>query len=333
MKKELFGKLPSGEEIYLYTVSNDECSLSVMEYGASIVEFTHRETNIVGGFDSLNDYLSDNSNQGRTIGRVANRIKDGIFTIDGVEYSVTKNQYGNCLHGGNSFATKPWKLVEHTDSRITLSYVSKDGEEGFPSTVNTEVSFTLDGSAMIIEYKAIPDGKTPISLTNHTYFNIDGLGETVDNQVLTIYADRYNEIGERLLPTGKRIKVEDTPFDFRTPCVIGERLNEEFKNYDHNYFLCPEKYVEFRGNKLPLAAELSGKTRRMSVYTDQPCVQLYTGYPLGKGADFRGGIKQVRRGALCLETQIEPNSVNYGVGIYGKGEVYSHIAIYKVELL
>ena len=148
---------------------------------------------------------------------------------------------------------------------------------------------------------------------------------------LTLYAKRYTEVGEDLIPTGVRPSVEGTPFDFRAPHTIGERIADTDGGYDHNYLLCPNIFKEYSGNILGLAAALEGDRLSMKVYTDQPGIQLYTGNFLGSGADFAGGIKQVKHGALCLETQTEPNSINHGEGFYGVGKIYTHTTVYSVE--
>ena len=331
MNKEFFGKAPFGGDAHVYTLKNDLCAVKVTDYGATVLSFIFGGKDIVGGFDKLETYSTDDSHQGAIIGRVANRVADARFTMDGKEYHLPKNNGENCLHGGVGFDFRLWEVTEYDDEHIKLTYLSRNGEEGFPSDLTTEVCYILKGSELIIDYKATPDGKTPVSLTNHSYFNLNGFGGDILSHKLTIYADRYTEVGEDLIPTGNRPEVKGTPFDFTEPHTVGERIEETDGGYDHNYILCPESFKEYLGKSLGLIAVLEGDELAMKVYTDQPGVQLYTGNGLLGNADFKGGVKAVKYGGLCLETQREPNSVNHGIGIYDKGEEYTHICVYKVE--
>ena len=331
MNKKMFGIMPSGEEVSLYTLENADTKVTFTDYGAAIVSFEVFGKDVIGGFDTLSDYLKDDSHQGATIGRVANRVGSAKFTMDGKEYHITENDNGNCLHGGVGFDFKIWSVKGYSDTKITFGYTSLDGEEGFPSKLDVEVSYILSGTEIIIDYKATPHGKTPVSLTNHSYFNLDGFGGDILGHTLTIYADRYTKVGEDLIPTGERPALEGTPFDFRAPHKIGERIAETEGGYDHNYMLCPKFYKEYCKKSLGLAAELAGKEIKMQVYTDQVGIQFYTGNFLGLGCDFKGGVKQIKHGALCLETQIEPNSVNSGIGFYDKDETYTHTTVYSFD--
>lgn len=336
MTKTFFGTLPSGDGTHVYTVKNSEASLSVLDYGAKITSFNIGGTEIVGGFDTLDGYVKDTSHQGATIGRVANRIGDACFTMDGKRYTVTENDHGNCLHGGVGFDYRMWTLTDSGDDFLTFAYTSADGEEGFPASLTVRVTFTLQGTALIIDYKAIPDGKTPIALTNHSYFNLDGFGGTVENHIATIYADSYTQVSDSLIPTGIRPSVGGTAFDFRTPHRIGERVGGDFIGYDHNFILSPIKHESFGGTSLALAAEVTNGHLKLSVYTDQPGIQFYIGNFLGsdEGApDFRGGIKPVFHGAFCLEAQTEPDCINHGIGFYDAGEVYTQKTVYKVDVI
>lgn len=331
MTKKFFGKTDRGEDAYIYTLRNSECEAKITDYGATVVAFNVFGKDVVGGFDRLEDYLTDDSHQGATIGRVANRIGGAAFTMDGVEYRVTANDNGNCLHGGCGFDFKLWDVKEYSDNRISFEYISADGEEGFPSRLDTQVTYILSGTELIIDYSATPHGKTPIALTNHSYFNLDGFGKDVLGHTLRIYADRYTAVGPDLIPTGDRPAVANTPFDFTVAHKIGDRIAETDGGYDHNYILSPKVYREYLGKSLGLAAELSGDEIRMSVYTDQDGIQFYTGNFLGNGANFKGGIKQIKHGALCLETQTEPNAVNSGIGFYGLGDIYTQTTVYSFE--
>ena len=331
MEKKLFGKTSSGKEVFTYTLKNDKCSARISDYGATLIAFEVYGTDIVGGFDTLDTYKSDDSHQGATIGRVANRIAGARFVMDGKEYMLTANDHGNCLHGGVGFDFKVWDVKEYDGEKIVLAYSSFDGEEGFPARLDVTVSYILSETDLIIDYKAVPHGKTPISLTNHAYFNLDGFGGDILEHVMTIYADRYTEVDETLIPNGNRPCVKDTAFDFTVARRIGERISDTDGGYDHNFILSPTLYREYLGKRLGLSAEAMGKSLKLSVYTDQPGIQLYTGNFLGNGASFKGGIRQVKHGAFCLEAQTEPNSVNHGIGFYDAGEIYTQTTVYSVD--
>ena len=253
--------------------------------------------------------------------------------MDGKVYTLPDNDHGNCLHGGDGFDHKVWTVTDYSDTAITLEYVSEDGEEGFPAKLRVVVTYKLEGAKLLIDYLAYPEGKTPIALTNHAYFNLDGFGGTIEEHTAVIYADRYTEVDDLLIPNGNRPSVEGTPFDFRTPHTIGERCGKDFIGYDHNFVLSPEKKENLFGKELDLIADVKGKKLGMKVYTDQPGVQFYIGNFLGNGPDFRGGTKQVFHGAFCLETQTEPDCINHGIGFYNAGDVYTHSTVYAVQEL
>lgn len=332
MRKEVFGTTKNGETVELITLTNTDAELKVMTRGATIVSFKPFGVDIVGGYDCLADYEADtDSYQGATVGRVANRIKNAEFTMDGAIYMLTDNDGGNCLHGGDGFSFKVWNIDDVSEDSVTLSYYSPDGEEGFPAGLNVKVKFTLSGAAVIVEYEAIPDGKTPIALTNHSYFNLDGFGGVIDNHIATIYADRYTEVGNDLIPTGERPSVKGTPFDFTSPKKIGEEFGNRIDGYDHNFLLCPEISADFKENRVPLAASVTNGRLTLNVYTDQPGIQFYTGNFLSGAPDFRGGVKRIKHGAFCLEAQTEPNCINHGSGFYDAGEVYRQVTVYEVK--
>ena len=332
MKREKFGTQKSGETIEIVTLANADAEIKIMTRGATIVSFKTFGVHIAAGYDTLADYEADTSTYfGATVGRVANRIADAQFTMDGAIYMVTGNDNGNCLHGGNGYSFRVWNIDQVTDDSVTMSYYSADGEEGFPAGLNVKVKFTLSGAAVIIEYEAIPEGKTPIALTNHSYFNLDGFGGVIDGQIATIYADRYTEVGEGLIPNGNRPLVEGTPFDFRSPKKIGEDFSKSVDGYDHNFILCPEISAEFNDKQFPLIATVTNGSLALNVYTDQPGVQFYTGNFLGGEPDIRGGIKKIKHGAFCLEAQTEPNCINQGIGFYDAGEVYRQTTVYEVK--
>lgn len=333
MQKKLFGILPTGEEIHNYTINGINTSAEIINYGAAIRRLTAFGIDVAGGFDELSSYITNPGNQGGTIGRVSNRIEDASFIMNGVEYHLKQNDGRHCLHGGECFNHAVWQVTAYSDSSVTLRYLSPDGDCGFPGELLTFVTYSFVGDALVIDYKAIPSSKTPIALTNHAYFNLDGFGGDIKDHKLTIFADRYSEINESILPTGEHPLVYGTRFDFTTPTRIGDGLTGGFGGYDHNFILSPKIYETISGKCVALAAVLENDSLRLSVFTDQPGIQLYTGNGLDpvKDPDFRGGIKPLKYGAVCLETQTEPNSTKYGEGFYDVGEVYTHTCVYRLE--
>lgn len=330
MDKRLFGKLPNGEDVYIYRLTDGTATAEIMEYGAAIVSLCpFGDVDVVGGFDTLEAYTQDTSNQGAIVGRVANRIENARFEIDGKVYRLADNDNGNCLHGGVGFQHRLWKVVDYTENSITLSYLSPDGEDGFPANLQIDVSYTLKDAAIIISYTATPDCKTPIALTNHAFFNLDGFGGDIKEHTVQIWADSYSEVNDKLIPTGNHPNVIGTPLDLRLPKKVGEDFSPTFDGYDHNMILFPKFHKEFNNKKIGLAARVENQKMIMQVYTDQPGLQFYTGNFLGNGPDFKGNIPQIRQGALCLEAQTEPNCINHGEGIYEKDQVYKQLTVYE----
>jgi len=332
MEPRLFGTLSGGEEIYIYTLSSGDARAEIMTYGATLVSLIpFGDTDVIGGFDSLRDYVKDNSDQGAVIGRVANRIEGAEFTMDGAIYMLTANESGNCLHGGVGIKRKIWSVEEYDGKTVKLSCFSPDGDDGFPSDLVVKVRYTLDSGALIISYEAIPYGKTPIALTSHTHFNLDGLGGDIKNHEIKIYADRYTEVDERLIPTGERPSVEGTVYDLREFRKVGERFGEDFDGYDRNFILSPYVFKEFLGVNVGLGGSVKNDKLIMNFYTDQPGVQLYTGNFLGGEPNFRGGVKKIKHGTLCLEAQTEPNCVKRGEAFYDIGEIYRQTTVYEFK--
>ena len=333
MEKKLFGTLPTGEDVYIYTLNDGKSVAEIMEYGAAIVSLRpFGDVDVVGGFDTLEAYTKDTSNQGAIVGRVANRIENARFEIDGKIYMLADNDNGNCLHGGVGFQHRLWKVIDYKENRITLSYLSPDGEDGFPANLQVEVTYTLKDGAIIISYTATPDGKTPIALTNHAFFNLDGFGGGIKEHTVQIWAESYSEVNDKLIPTGNHPNVIGTPLDLRLPKKVGEDFSPTFDGYDHNMILFPKLHKEFNNKKFGLAARVENQKMIMQVYTDQPGLQFYTGNFLGNGPDFKGNIPQIRQGALCLEAQTEPNCINHGEGIYEKGQVYKQLTVYEFSI-
>ena len=333
MEKKLFGTLPTGEEVYIYKLSSKNTEVYIMNRGATIVSLVSHGIDVIGGFDTLEGYINDTgSYQGALIGRVGNRIENGILTIDSEKYTLYQNNGNHSLHGGkDGFDKKIFTVESYDDSAITLSYLSADGEEGYPGNLSVKITYTLIGDALMLNYTAVSDKKTAISLTNHSYFNLDGFKDTIYDHTATIYADRTTAVNEALIPNGERPLVDGTVFDFRSERKIGESILNGFNGYDHNYILSPKAEKDFNGYSLPIVATFKGKKLAMSVYTDRPCAQFYSANFLDGTMLFKGGVPAIRHGAFCFETQTEPNSVNHGIGIYDKGEIYTHNTVYEFE--
>ena len=330
MKKEWFGSLPSGESVEMYLLKTDVASVEILTFGGAIRSFVAHGISIVGGFDTFASYLKDDSHQGALIGRVANRIAGGVFTMDGKTYTLEQNSGKNCLHGGSGgFDRKIWTVEEYTDTSILLSYYSEDGEEGFPGGLTVKVRYTLNEATLMLEYEAIAEGKTPIALTNHSYFNLDGFGGTICEHTVRMYANEYSAIDEDMIPYAN-MPVVGTVFDFLAPHTIGERIGGDFIGYDHNFVLSRTVCEEVMGYTLPLATEVEGKYLKMDVFTDTPGMQFYIGNFLGNGEKLSGGIAPIQHGAFCLEAQTEPNIINHGEAFYEAGEVYRQVTVYRV---
>lgn len=332
---EVFGILPTGETIYKVTLKSRGSTATVISYGATLISFRPYGREIVGGFDTLSDYLACRSYHGATVGRVCNRIVGAGFTMDGVTYRLSKNNGENCLHGGSdAFHNKPWQLMLANDDEAVFSYLSPDGQSGFPGNLKVTATYKLDGASLYIEYSAVPDRKTPVMITNHAYFNLDSFSGTVLDHRARIYADEYSEVTEERVPTGRRISVEETPFDFRRMRAIGECINESPIGYDHNFVLSGDVKKGLFGAELSLAAAIEGSDLRLCAYTDQPGMHFYVLMNPSEDAPLlSGGIEQTPHSAFCLEMQIEPDCVNRGVGFIEACGEYLSRTVYSAELI
>lgn len=343
---EPFGALPDGREARLYTLTNSSgMEVRITNYGGTItsIRVPDRE-GVMGevtlGYDSLEKYLAGSPFFGCIAGRYANRIAKGQFTLDGETYTLATNNGPNHLHGGlEGFDKKLWEadtFSEEGASGIVLTYVSPDGEEGYPGTLSVEVTYTLtDENALQIDYEATTDKATVLNLTNHAYFNLKDAGATTAlEHEMKIYADRYIPTDETNIPLGELAPVEGTPFDFRSPTTIGERIEgddvqlENGFGYDHTYVLNKE------GGGLELAVEVyEPETGRvMEVLTTEPGVQLYTGNHLNGNFVGRGDVTYERRSAFCLETQHYPDSPNqpdFPSTELRPGETFNSTTVYR----
>ena len=293
---------------------------------------------VVLGFDSIQDYISKPSDFGASIGRYANRINQGRFTLDSIEYQLPQNNYGHCLHGGpNGFQYRVFDAVQPNPQEVELTYVAADGEEGFPGNITCKVLMKLtDDNAIDIRYEAETDKPTIVNMTNHSYFNLDGDAANNADHLLMVDADYYTPVDSTFMTTGEIVPVEGTPMDFRTPTPVGARINDydfvQLKNgngYDHNWVL------NHKEGELALCAkavdEASGRV--MEVCTDLPGIQFYTGNFL---SPMEGKEKAVydKRQAYCFETQYFPDAVNkpqFASPILKGGDIYSTTTIYKFK--
>lgn len=346
IKKELFGKLPDGRDAYLFTLSNAaEMTVQITDFGATIVSITvpdrdGRFADVVLGYDSLDGYVHGAAYLGCVVGRYANRIAGGKFQLDGRTYQASINNDGNCLHGGTTGFDKALWTAEPIEnpgeSSIQCTYVSRDGEEGFPGTVTVTATYTLAGdNAIRIDYTGTTDEPTILNLSNHSYFNLTGdPTKTILDHELMIDADAYTPVDGTLIPTGEIANVAGTPFDFRKMTPIGARINEDNEQikkgggYDLNWVL--NNYTK----KLRRVAELYDPScgRAMSVLTDQPGIQFYSGNFLKGTEAGKKGIKYEYRTGLALETQLFPDSPNkpeFPSAVLRPGETYRHTAIYR----
>jgi len=326
MEKKPFGQLPDGQAIDLYTLTNAHgMQVAITNYGAAVVSIKvpgrqGKMDDVALGYDTLDGYVSDKAFLGATVGRYGNRIGHAKFTLGGTEYNLAKNNGENTLHGGKvGFNKKVWQAREVPsggEQSLELSYVSKDGEEGYPGTLRASVTFTLpnDRNALIIDYRATTDKTTVVNLTNHTYFNLSGEGHgDILKYQLELDASHFTPVDQTLIPTGEVLATKGTPLDFTKPVEIGARINDNDpqlkfgKGYDHNYVLD-------RNGKPGLieAAEVfdpqSGRV--LQVYTTEPGIQFYTGNFLQGEEHGKGGKVYTYRSAFCLETQHFPDSPN-----------------------
>jgi aldose 1-epimerase len=321
--KSAFGSLPNGTAIDLYTLRNKHgMEARVMTYGAIIVSLqtpdrTGKLADVVLGFDNLEGYLHDPPYFGAIVGRYANRIAKGRFTLDGVTYQLPQNNGPNSLHGGvRGFDKVVWTATpfERTDGvGVVLTYVSPDGDQGYPGTLRTQVTYTLaDSGALSVDYHATTDKATPINLSQHSYFNLTGAQRDILDHVLTLNADGYTPVDSTLIPTGEIARVAGTPFDFRTPTAIGARVNADDqqlrygRGYDHNWVL--NRAASGLTHAIHVVEPTSGRT--LDIYTTEPGLQFYSGNFLDGSIHGKGGVVYAHRFGMALETQHFPDSPN-----------------------
>ena len=347
LKKINFESVVNDDSTHLYVLKNaNGMEVCVTNYGGRIVSVMVPDKNgdmkdVVLGFDSIAGYTSVDNNFGATIGRYGNRIGNGKITVAGIEYQLPQNNYGHTLHGGpEGFDKKVFNAVQPDSQTVVLTYLSKDGEAGFPGNLNVKVRMNLtNDNAIDINYEAETDKETVVNLTNHSYFNLSGDPKnTVLNDILTINADNFTPVDDTFMTTGEIAKVEGTPMDFRTPTAIGERINDydfvQLKNgdgYDHNWVL------NTKGDVKQVAATVYSPSTgiQLDVYTSEPGLQVYTGNFLDGTNTGKKGIVYNKRSAICLESQKYPDSPNkpeWPSPYLKPGEKYTSECIYKFSV-
>ena len=344
ISKSPFGTMPEGTAVDLYTLTNaDGLVCKIITYGAVITELhvpdrTGRMGDVVLGFDNLPQYLKESPCFGAVVGRVANRIAKGRFTIDGKTYTLAINNPPNTLHGGiKGFDKVVWN-AEAADGpngpSVVLTHVSPDGDEGFPGTLSVKVTYTLtNGNEVRIDYEATTDKTTAVNLTNHSYFNLSCKGDVL-GQVLQLKASRYTPADAGLIPTGVIAEVAGGPLDFTQPKPIGrdlKKIPDKTNGYDHNFV------IDGGGRSVVLAARAQDPVtgRALEVSTDQPGVQLYTSNGLNGKIVGKYGLAYPRYAGFCLETQHYPDSVNqpgFPSTLLHPGETFKSTTIYRFSV-
>lgn len=337
-QKQHFGYLADGREVFAYTIGNSRgMRAKILTFGGRLCELLVPDrdgvlTDVIGGYDEISYYEHQGDDQGALIGRVGNRIARGRFSLDGKEYTLDCNNGENHLHGGTGgFQKQLWEVAELTDASLTLHLHSPDGAEGYPSSLDVRVAYTLtEENGLRIGYEAVTDGATPINLTNHAYFHLGGYARgDVRSLILWLDADSYLPTDGGLIPTGEIRSVEGTPLDFRTPKAVGEEIDAA-GGYDHclNFVGGATDVPVLRGRLSDPESGLS-----MEIYTNQPSIQVYSGNFLGDEArPFKGGVPQKKQSLICLEAQKMPDSVNhphFTNTILRAGELYEQVTEYR----
>ncbi len=372
VKKESFGKLSDGREVFLYTLRNTKgTEVAVTTYGARLVKFAARDKDftkrdIVLGYENAEQYEKDTTSMGGVVGRHANRIAGGKVTLGGKEYQLelnTGSKKQNHIHGGlKGFHCQLWEAEEVYEG-VKLTYHAKDGEGGYPGNMTVSVLYSLSNdNELSLRYEAVSDADTVCNLTNHAYFNLDGFAagpEAMLNQRIQIMADTYTWADEESLPDGRILEVQGTPMDLRVPLRIGAHIDDDFEElkfghgYDHNWVIrdkpvelelkpgmfgfdptCPIDYNEGGLKKAAYAeSDVSGLT--LTCYTTLPGIQFYSGNFLKGGLPGKEGVEFMRRSGFCLETQYFPNAFanpNFPQPILKKGETWKAQTVYVLAV-
>jgi aldose 1-epimerase len=340
IQKEFFGKTPDDQAVELYTLAGDGLEARIITYGGTIISLKTPDRNgrladIVLGCDTLDDYLKGTPHFGCVVGRYANRIRNARFSLDGTEYTLAKNSGENHIHGGfKGFDKVVWNAQEVRGKdcvAVKLTYLSKDGEEGYPGNLKCAAVYTLtNNNELKISYEAQTDKATILNLTNHSYFNLAGYDSgDILSHILVITADSFTVSDQDQLPTGLITAVKGTALDFTRPTAIGARIAQVKGGYDLNYVL------NNTDGSLTLAARVCEPVsgRSMEVYTTQPGIQLYTGNFLDGSVKGKGTVYNKHYG-LCLETQHYPDSPNHAdfpSTVLRPGQKYQQLTVYKFQ--
>ncbi len=349
IEKQGFGTTRDGQPVDLYTITNSQgVEVRASNYGGVITSLlvpdkNGKPDNVVLGFDSLEEYFVNGPWFGAIIGRYANRIANGKFTLDGIEYSLAINNGPNASHGGiKGFSKALWQAEPFQDlheAGVIFLYMSKDGEEGYPGNLSAKVTYTLtDRNELIFDYQATTDKATPLNFTQHCYFNLAGDGKRdVLEHALTLNADRFTPINKTMVPTGELCSVQGTPMDFSKPTTIGARIHENYeqlvlaRGYDHNFV------INGKSDDLKFAARVyepsSGRT--LKTYTTEPGVHLYSANFLDGTIKRKQGYVYQQRYGFCLETQHfpdSPNHPNFPTTILRPGQTYNSRTVYKFSV-
>ena len=337
-----FGIMPDGTTIERYTLTAGALSCDIITFGGSLQSLRvpdreGRPVDVLLGFDTLEPYRTHGKSFGALVGRFANRIGGARFPLDGTVYPLVANDHGvNHLHGGGlGFNRRIWRVDAASDSALTLSLFSPDGEEGYPGDLLVRVAYTLEETGLTIDYRAVCSRDTVCNLTNHAYFNLSGHGSgPVLDQTIQLFADRYTPTDPLSIPTGELAPVDGTPMDLRRPTPIGARIDEDFPQlvqaggYDHNWAVNGEA-----GALRPAARAFSPATGiAMDVLSTLPGVQFYTGNYLAGCPAGKGGAAYGRRWGFCLETQFFPDSPNcaqFPSCVLKAGETFAHTTVFR----
>jgi aldose 1-epimerase len=343
MEQREFGKLDDGTSVAAMSIGGGDLEVEVLTYGAivqslRVPDVTGEVDDVVLGFDDLSGYVGTHPYFGAVIGRYANRIAKGRFSLDGKDYEVPVNNGPNSLHGGTEgFDRRVWSVEDSTsENAVTLRLVSPDGDMGYPGELTATVTYTVEGSDLRVDYTATTDAPTVLNLTNHSYFNLAGQGSgTVENHRLELDAARFTRVDDTAIPTGELAGVDGTPMDFRSPKRIGESLRTEDEQllwgqgYDHNWVLddAPEGSVR----RAARVVEPAGG-RVLEVWTDQPGVQFYSGNFLDGTIVGKAGRIYRQGDAFCLETQHFPDSPNqrsFPSTVLRPGETFTSTTVFR----
>lgn len=347
IEKMLFGMLDGTKPVYAYTLRNDShTSIRVMDFGGSLLNIWTENKNgkvddVIFGYDDVNDYITSGGHHGALVGRCGNRIANSTFTLDGETYRLNANEGKHHLHGGlRGFSRRFWDVQEsgtEKEPALILTKISPDGEENYPGTLTAVVTYTLTSKGSLkIHYIATTDKPTVVNLTNHAYFNLSGYQQgNIGTHQLWLNAEKINAIDPELIPTGELTDVEGSPYDFRKMKSLGEAISSSHPDvryldgFDNNFVL-----ADYDGTLKKQATLVHPESGRiMNVYTDQPCIQVYTSNKIKPTAKpFKGGIPQEKHFAVCLETQAMPDSINhpdFTNVVLRPGEVYETTTIYE----